>query len=368
MSEELVLEVQGITKTFGPVRALNDVTFSLRKGEILALVGENGARKSTLMNIINGILQPNSGEIRVRGQVEVINSPEKAQQLGIGLVHQEIALCPNLSVAENISMAATNRRRSFLMNYKQVRRRAAEVLATLGDIDPDMLVSQLSISEQQIVEIAKSLVLNCSILIFDEPTAALTEREAGKLFRIMADLKVRGISMIYISHRMAEIFSNCDRFTVLRDGSYVCTEEVAETDPQAIVRRMVGRILGDLYPRKNPASASAPVLLSSDAMSDGERFIDVSLNLREGEGLGIAGLIGSDRTETALSLTGLCKLTAGKVYLRGQDVTPASYSKASAMASFTCPKTAKVRVFSWTCRFLKMSPRWISSGSQNAAF
>ncbi|MGE3362858.1 MAG: sugar ABC transporter ATP-binding protein [Rhizobiaceae bacterium] len=326
MSEQLVLEAKNISKAFGPMRALNDVSFSLRKGEVHALMGENGAGKSTLMNIFDGILRADSGEIRINGNAVEIASPEKAQQLGIGLVHQEIALCPDVSVAENISMAATNRRRGFLMNYGTVRRKAREVLASLGDIDPDALVSELSISEQQIVEIAKALTLDCSILILDEPTAALTEREAAKLFKIMADLKARGISIIYISHRMAEIFANCDRTTVLRDGKYVCTESVAETEPQEIVRRMVGRHMGDLYPAKNPASASAPVLLSTEGLSDGERFADVSLSVREGEILGIAGLIGAGRTEIALGLCGLRGLVGGKVLLGSRDVTPKNYS------------------------------------------
>ena len=324
MSTELALEAKGISKAFGPVRALDNVNFTLRKGEVHALMGENGAGKSTLMNIFDGILHADAGEILLSGRRVEITSPERAQQLGIGLVHQEIALCPDVSVAENISLAATNRRRSLFMNYGEVRTRARQVLASLGDIDPDARVGQLSISEQQIVEIAKALTLDCSILILDEPTAALTEREAAKLFKIMADLKTRGISIIYISHRMAEIFANCDRITVLRDGRYVCTEEVEGTEPQEIVRRMVGRHLGDLYPPKNPNSTTAPILLATEELDDGERFSDVSIALHEGEILGIAGLIGSGRTEIALGLCGLAPLKRGRVLLRGRDITPRS--------------------------------------------
>ena len=326
MSEPLALEVVGISKSFGPIHALREVSFALRKGEVHALMGENGAGKSTLMNIINGILKPDAGEIRIDGMPVEIASPDKAQQLGIGLVHQEIALCPDISVAENISMAATNRRRNLMMDYGQVRQRARKILARLADIDPGTRVSELSISEQQIVEIAKALALDCSILILDEPTAALSEREAAKLFEIVADLKARGISIIYISHRMAEIFAHCDRITVLRDGRYVCTEDVATSEPQAIVRRMVGRELGELYPPKNPAFASAPIVLAADGLGDGERFAGISFQLRRGEVLGIAGLIGSGRTEIALGICGLRPLKAGCVSLEGCNVTPRNYS------------------------------------------
>ncbi len=327
MAQPFVLEATGISKAFGPVRALDGVNFSLRKGEVHALMGENGAGKSTLMNIFDGILRADKGEIRLDGRPVEIVSPQRAQELGIGLVHQEIALCPDVSVAENISMAATNRRRNLLMNYGEVRRRARQVLASLAhDIDPEALVGTLSISEQQIVEIAKALSLDCSILILDEPTAALTGREAAKLFEIMASLKARGISIVYISHRMAEIFANCDRITVLRDGRYICTENVAETGPEEIVRRMVGRHMGDLYPPKNPGSASAPIVLATEALGDGERFADVTMELRQGEILGIAGLIGAGRTETALGICGLNPLKSGRVLLDGRDVTPKSYS------------------------------------------
>jgi len=327
MSPNHVLQAVGISKSFGPVRALIDVDFSLQRGEVHALAGENGAGKSTLMNIFDGILQADAGEIRVNGRPARITSPQVAQNLGIGLVHQEVALCPDVCVAENISMAATNQRRALFMNYAQVRHQARAVLASLSDeINPDALVGDLAISQQQIVEIAKALVLDCSILIFDEPTAALTEREAALLFKIIDDLKARAISIIYISHRMAEIFAHCDRITVLRDGRCVCTQKVAETEPPEIVRRMVGRELGDLYPPKSPASSSSPPLLTTEKLSDGERFHDISLSVHEGEILGIAGLIGAGRTEIAMGICGLRKLKQGKVKLRERDVTPRSYT------------------------------------------
>jgi ribose transport system ATP-binding protein len=330
MQEALSLEVRGVSKAYGAIQALSDVSFSLRKGEVHAIAGENGAGKSTLMNIIDGIVRPDRGDIFVDGAKVDITSPERAQALGIGFVHQEIALCGDISVAENIFMAATNRRRALFMNFAEIRGKARDVLATLGAIDPDLSVGSLSISEQQIVEIAKALTLDCSILILDEPTAALTEREAGKLFAIMAELKRRGISIIYISHRMAEIFGHCDRITVLRDGRLVCTEEIADMTPEKVVGRMVGRHLDALYPQKNPNSADADVLMSVEGLGDGQRFREVSFALRRGEILGVAGLIGAGRTEIALGICGLGPRNAGRVLLDGSEVTPEAYPESIA--------------------------------------
>ena len=204
---EPVLTIHGVTKHFGAVKALTDVGFTLERGEVHALCGENGAGKSTLMNIIAGVLQPTEGEIRVDGQPVRISSPAVAQSLGIGLVHQEIALCPDATVAENMFMAATNRRRSPFMNYRALERDAQAVMNRLAAIDVRRKVADLPISSQQLVEIAKALTLDCRVLILDEPTAALTETEAQQLFSIIRDLKANGISIIYISHRMGEIFS-----------------------------------------------------------------------------------------------------------------------------------------------------------------
>ncbi|MFN4211331.1 MAG: ATP-binding cassette domain-containing protein, partial [Devosia sp.] len=201
-----ILRITGLSKSFGPIRALRGVEFELRRGEIHALAGENGAGKSTLMNVIDGILAPDSGTIELDGQPVSIKSPAMAQKLGIGFVHQEIALCPDVTVAENIFMATTNSSRAPLMNYAALQARAADILRRLGDIDPAAMVRTLSISQQQLVEIAKALTLDCRVLIFDEPTAALTEREAKVLFEIMHKLAAQGISIIYITHRMAEIF------------------------------------------------------------------------------------------------------------------------------------------------------------------
>ncbi|MCV3211229.1 sugar ABC transporter ATP-binding protein [Mesorhizobium sp. YC-39] len=325
--DDLILEIANLSKSFGPVRALRGVGFQLRRGEIHALAGENGAGKSTLMNIIDGILRPDSGEIRLDGQPVTITSPAMAQTLGIGFVHQEIALCPDITVAENIFMAATNSSRALLMDFRGLERRAAEILRRLGDIDPAAPVRSLSISQQQLVEIAKALTLDCRVLILDEPTAALTEREAQILFEIMRTLAGQGISIIYISHRMVEIFDNCDRVTVLRDGQYIATMNVSETTTGEVVSAMVGRVIDSLYPPKLAEDErSGEIILDVRGLTDRQRYREVSFQLRKGEILGLAGLIGAGRTEI---VKGICRLegtVTGDVSLHGRVLHLAHYA------------------------------------------
>ncbi len=319
-----VLKISNLHKSFGAVKALSGVDFELRAGEVHAIAGENGAGKSTLMNIIDGILKPNAGEIFLDGKPVTIASPSVAQQLGIGFVHQEIALCPDVSVAENIFMAATNAGSNFLMDYKGLHEKARVVLAQLTDLDPSIKVGDLPISKQQLVEIAKALTLDCRILILDEPTAALTEAEAQVLFGIMRKLTEQGISIIYISHRMVEIFDNCDRVTVLRDGKYVCTHNTAEIDANDIVNAMVGRVIENLYPEKQNV-ATDNVILDVRKLSEARRFRDINFKLYNGEILGIAGLIGAGRSEIA---KGICKLegeVTGEVWLHGEKLNLRSY-------------------------------------------
>lgn len=327
---EPVLTIHGVTKHFGAVKALTQVDFTLERGEVHALCGENGAGKSTLMSIIAGVLQPTEGEIRIDGKTVHIASPAAAQSIGIGLVHQEIALCPDATVAENMFMATTNRRRSPFMNYRTLERDAQIVMNRLAAIDVRQKVADLPISSQQLVEIAKALTLDCRVLILDEPTAALTETEAQQLFSIIRDLKANGISIIYISHRMAEIFSLCDRVTVFRDGRYVCTDRIADVTPDDVVRRMVGREITQLYPDKlGPNELAGEVILEVDGISDGVRFNDVGFAVRKGEIVGIGGLIGSGRTEIAEGICGLRPRTAGTVRLHGKTQKINSYSDAT---------------------------------------
>ena len=319
-----LLQLTDIAKSFGAVRALRSGQFELRAGEIHALAGENGAGKSTLMNIIDGILQPDGGSIRIDGEPVRIDSPAMAQRLGIGFVHQEIALCSDISVAENIFMSETARSRRRLMGGADLVARAAEVLAPLADIDPRLPAGRLSISQQQLVEIAKALTLDCRILILDEPTAALTEHEAQKLFGIMRDLAARGMGIIYISHRMAEIFQNCDRVTVMRDGQHIRTDRTRDITPADVVNAMVGRQLDALYPPKM-AGSRGPEILSVANLTD-RRYRDVSFALHQGEILGFAGLIGAGRSEIARGVTRLEGQARGEVRLNGQMIDLRDYA------------------------------------------
>jgi ribose transport system ATP-binding protein len=328
-----LLELKGIGKRFGASRALAGVDFSLARGEIHALCGENGAGKSTLMNIIDGIHQPDEGEISLDGHKVVIDGPAHAMRLGIGLVHQEIALCADATVAENIFMPEINAGKHAWMDFASLNRRAAQVLQRLGqDVDPACLVKDLSISTQQLIEIAKALTLDCKVLILDEPTAALTDNESAALFKVLHDLKEQGIGIIYISHRMAEIFAHCSRVTVLRDGRNVHSGPLAELDADGLVRRMVGRDLGNYYPPKQHEAAHGathgePVLEVRD-IADGERVHGVSFTLRRGEILGIAGLMGAGRSELAETVCGLRTATRGTVRLNGRAVAIRKYSDA----------------------------------------
>ena len=323
---EVILSMTNIHKAFGPVRALRSAALELRRGEIHALAGENGAGKSTLMHIIDGILQPDGGEILLDGKPVKISSPNAANRLGIGFVHQEIALCPEISVAENMFMSETGQSRSWFMNYRDLGKRAATILKEIGDIDPASRAGDLSISQQQIVEIAKALTLDCRILILDEPTAALTETEAQTLFRIMHRLAERGIAIIYISHRMAEIFEHCDRITVMRDGCHIRTENISEISPEEVVNSMVGRVLDKLYPPKlSENEKSDEVILSVRGLNEGKRVFDVDFDLRRGEILGLAGLIGAGRSEIARAVCRLEGKPRGEVALRGRPLRLKDY-------------------------------------------
>jgi len=326
---EPLLALRGIVKHFGASRALAGAHFMLRAGEIHAMCGENGAGKSTLMKVIAGIHAPDAGEIFLCGERVVINGPAHAMRLGIGLVHQEIALCADATVAENVFMPelATGRRR--WMDYRALNARAAAVLARLGqDIDPQRPVASLSLSQQQLVEIAKALTLDCRVLILDEPTAALTEHEAAALFAVLHDLKAQGMGIVYISHRMAEIFAHADRATVLRDGRDVFTGAIADTTPDALVRCMVGRDLGQYYPPKAALPPAEPVLEVDDLADAEGRVQGISFTLRRGEILGVSGLMGAGRTELAETVCGLRRARRGTVRLRGSALQLRRYGDA----------------------------------------
>jgi len=323
-----ILEAKGIRKRFFATQALDGVSLAVEPGTVHAVVGENGAGKSTLMNVIGGVYQPDEGEVYLEGARAHFRSPDDALRMGIGFVHQEIALCQHISVAENIFMPTV---RGFgLVDFKGIH---AKTEALLGDfegharIDPREKVRELGVSQQQVIEIVKALSVNCKVIIFDEPTAALTESETESLFRIIGTLKKKGLGVLYISHRLAEIYRIADTVTVLRDGKLIQTARVADIDQVTLVSKMVGRDLKDIYPEKC-ASPSRKNLLEVRGLSNGELFSDVSFELREGEILGFAGLVGSGRTEVARTICGLLKKTAGTVALAGEELEPRNYRDA----------------------------------------
>jgi len=324
---ENILELKGINKSFGPNQVLTNVDFSVRKGEIHALIGENGAGKATLMNITYGIVKADSGEIIVDNQPVDIKSAYIAQENGICFVHQEIALCQDVTVAENIFMAEINKKTTMKVNYNKLKKRAAEILypMTKDAIKPESLVSSLSISHQQVVEIARALSIECKVLILDEPTAALTEEEAEALYSIMHQLKANGIGVVFISHRINEIFDQCDRVTVLRDGLLISVNNVDDISTHSLVADMVGREIDNLYPDKADSIEYTDdnLLLEVSGITDhkSRRFSDINLKLYKGEILGLSGLVGAGRSEVALGIVGLRPLKSGTVKFLGQDVS-----------------------------------------------
>ncbi|WP_157315479.1 sugar ABC transporter ATP-binding protein [Chitinibacter sp. GC72] len=324
----MLIQMKGISKAFGPVRVLEDVDFALERGEIHALMGENGAGKSTLMKILCGVYQADSGTIAVDGKDTPIKNTSDAEKQGIAIIHQELNLIPQLSVMENMFLGREPRRFGVINTIK-MRTQCLEYLQLLGieNLDPDVEAGTLSIGQQQMVEIAKALSLNAQTLIMDEPTAALSERETEKLFGIIADLKSRGVGIVYVSHRMEEIFKVCDKISVLRDGQFVGERVIAQTDFDEIVRMMVGREIGDRFPVRQATLGEVRLKVSdlADATISGINFA-----VRAGEVLGIAGLMGAGRSEILKTIFGINRKVAGRVELDGQALNARSPAEAIA--------------------------------------
>ena len=318
-----VLEMRDISKTFPGVRALTKVRLAAWGGEVLAVMGENGAGKSTLMKIISGAQQADAGgAILIDGKPVTITDPIAAKQHGIAIIYQELALAPNLTVAENIYLGQEISRRGGI-DRRAMREGCRAVLERLGaPFRPETLVGTLSIAEQQLVEIARALHSNSRILIFDEPTTALSHRETERLFALIRQLRIDGIALIYISHRMAEIYELADRVSVLRDGSYVGTLTRDELSAEALVKMMVGRDLSTFYEKGHKTAAgNSPVVLEVRGMTDGgKRVHPCDFRLHRGEVLGIAGLVGSGRTELARLIFGADARQGGEVTLEGRKV------------------------------------------------
>ncbi len=315
-----VLEMRGITKTFHGFRALHDVNLTIYPGEVHALMGENGAGKSTLMKILAGAYIADAGEIRIDGQPVKMTDPGQARDLGIAIIYQELNLAPNLTVAENIFMGSELTKGGTLIDQDGMRHRAAEVMENHdASFDAGDLVSTLSIAEQQQVEIARALKDKSRILVMDEPTAALSDRETLKLFEIVRRLRDEGIAIIYISHRMEEIYALADRVSVIRDGGYIGSLEKHEISAERLVEMMVGRPLQDLYEHKRQIT-SGPVVLEVTNLSDGHKVKPASFQLHAGEIVGLAGLVGAGRTEIARLIFGADRRTSGEIKLEGRSL------------------------------------------------
>jgi rhamnose transport system ATP-binding protein len=322
----VLLQATQLSKSFAGVQALKQVSFDLRAGEVHALIGENGAGKSTLIKIITGAHSADEGTLEVNGRVLTENSPALSWKLGIAAIYQQPALFPDLTVAENIALGLEPRGAWRLIHWKARRLRARELLARIGaTIDPDAIVSSLTMPEQQLVEIARTLGADARILIMDEPTASLSEREVERLLRVVRDLREQGVGIIYISHRLEELSQIADRVTVLRDGSVVGTRPMAEAQRDELIRLMVGREITAVFP-KQPVPLGEVVLELRRVGCRDSGVRDVSFQVRAGEILGLAGLVGAGRTELARILFGLTPADAGSTHLRGQPVvidTPA---------------------------------------------
>ena len=313
-----VLQMRGIDKTFPGVKALTGASFDLRSGEIHALVGENGAGKSTLIKILNGVHAADAGEITLFGLTADIKSPLEALQRGIATIYQEFTLVRTLSVRANLFLGHEKLRRGLIDNRLE-RETAAGVLARLGsEIDPDSLVSELNVAQQQLVEIARALAAEARILVMDEPTAALTPREVERLFEVLRDLTARGIAVIFVSHRLDEVFEIADRITVMRDGQTVVTKNKASMDRRALIEYMVGRSIEDEYP-KIPAERGN-VVLEVRGLSGGPVH-NVSFSVRRGEVLGIAGLMGAGRTDLVRLIFGADRKDSGEILIDGRTVS-----------------------------------------------
>ena len=305
-----------ISKAFGGVAALDDVTFFAKAGEIHALMGENGAGKSTLMNILSGVYRMDKGEIHINGEHVSVTNPARARELGISIIHQEFALANDLTVAENIFIDRLDR----FINWRELEQKTQILLDELGfdDLSPKSKVGSISVAYQQVVEICKALSRNSRILVFDEPTAVLTSNEVDKLFSIIKSLRDKGVCIIYISHRLNEVFELCSKITVLKDGKYVDTVNTVDVTEKQLVRLMIGRELSEMFPPKT--ASIGEVVFEAEHISVPGIAEDISFHVREGEILGVSGLVGAGRTEVMQAIFGARKRNGGSVRYKGQSI------------------------------------------------
>ena len=317
MAKDIILSMNGITKEFPGVKALDNVTIEVRRGTIHGLVGENGAGKSTLIKVLAGIYQPDAGEVVLNGQPQHFATPIEARRAGISVVHQEIKLAEPLSVAENMFLGNIMMK-GKLVDWAGMRARAREIVDDLGmDIDVNAQVSSLTVAKKQIVEIMHAINANSQVLVMDEPSAVLTDRELEVMFRIVKQLRERGITIIYISHRLDEVFDLCDDVSILRDGQHIATLPIDQVTRKDLITMMVGREMGQEYP-KEPGRIG-DTILKVEHLNRGI-LKDISFEVKAGEVFGISGLVGAGRTELARAILGIDHIESGEVYVRGKQV------------------------------------------------
>lgn len=346
------LRFQNITKRFPGVLALDSVSFEVERGSCHALIGENGAGKSTIGKILAGVYTPDAGEIFLDGRKIHPTTPLVARELGIAMVHQELAFCPNLTVAENLCLGTLPKKAGGFLDRKAMRARARGMLAEIkADLPLDEPIANLSTGQEQMVQIAAALGTNAKVIIMDEPTSSLSVGESERLFELLAHLKQRGITVIYVSHRMEEIFRLCDAITVLRDGRHVVTEKISATNRERVIHQMVGREVVFQTP-KHLGRELGEELLRVENLSSRGKFENVSFILRAGEVLGFAGLIGAGRSEVAQAVFGLDPAATGKVFVRGKELPVGSITDALRSGIGLLPEDRKrlALVLTMNCR------------------
>ena len=313
------IEMRGIDKAFGTNQVLKNAGFELRDGEIHALMGENGAGKSTLMKILTGVYTRDAGTVTVDGQEVVYKSPQEAEKAGIVFIYQELNVLFDLTVEENLFMGKEITKAFGVCDKKAMRQKAQDIMDKMGvNIPVNAVMSDSSVGQQQMVEICKALMVNAKVLIMDEPTAALTESETEVLFEVIESLKKKGVSIVYISHRMEEIFRLCDRITILRDGQYVGTENIRDITMDGVVQMMIGREIGERYPQRDVTIGEEVIRV--EGLTHEKLFRDVSFSVRAGEVLGVSGLMGAGRTEIMQAIFGNLPTVSGKIFIEGKEV------------------------------------------------
>lgn len=313
------IEMRGIDKSFGSNQVLKQAGFTLESGEVHALMGENGAGKSTLMKILIGVYTKDAGTVLVDGKEVNYKNPQEAEKAGIVFIYQELNVMFDLTVEENLFMGKEICGKFGICDKKAMQKKAKEALTTLGvDISPKTVMSELSVGQQQMIEIAKALMADAKVIIMDEPTAALTQSETAALFKVIESLRKKGVSMVYISHRMEEIFELCDRITVLRDGSYIGVKNIPETNMNEIVKMMIGREIGERYPSRDVKIGKE--VLRVKGLTRKGTFHDVSFLVRAGEVLGVSGLMGAGRTEIMQAIFGNLSYESGSIEIDGKEV------------------------------------------------